>query len=337
MGNPGRNFAHDSEGRRIRKFISAGTGAGAASTVVFAYDQDDQLLGEYDASGKAIREYVWLGNRPVAVFTPDTKAATPAAAATNPPLVYYIHTDHLNTPRVVMDRANKLRWRWMAEPFGTTAPETNPSALGSFTLPLRFPGQYADAESGLFYNHHRSYDPALGRYTQSDPIGLLGGINTYGYVGGDPLRKIDPRGLDNPGMGPYGPYWTGVLRCKRPINISWVGRASTVLPNHNWLLTGTAEAGMGARCPVPGQGCSDVPGAQTQTLDHTGQNQTSDASCEIVPEVDEQCVSDAIRPGQSTGRWMPWNQCQSFADDVLEKCSTKKQVPFSPRNGQAWR
>ena len=54
-------YAYDSEGRRIRKFISAGTGAGAASTVVFAYDQDDQLLGEYDASGNAIREYVWLG------------------------------------------------------------------------------------------------------------------------------------------------------------------------------------------------------------------------------------------------------------------------------------
>lgn len=129
-------YAYDSSGRRIRKFISAGTGAGAASTVLFAYDQDDHLLGEYDSTGTPIREYVWLGNTPVAIFTPDT-------VATNPPLVYYVHTDHLNTPRVVFDTANRVRWRWLAEPFGTTAPETNPSNLGSFTQNLRFPGRHA--------------------------------------------------------------------------------------------------------------------------------------------------------------------------------------------------
>jgi RHS repeat-associated protein len=187
------SYAYDNDGRRIRKFISAGTGAGAASTVLFAYDQNDQLLGEYDSTGTPIREYVWLGNTPVAIFTPDT-------VATNPPLVYYVNTDHLNTPRVVFDTANRVRWRWLAEPFGTTVPETNPSNLGSFTQNLRFPGQYADQESGLFYNHHRDYDPAIGRYVQSDPIGLAGGINTFSYVGGNPLSLIDPDGL-NPRFG----------------------------------------------------------------------------------------------------------------------------------------
>lgn len=267
---------------------------------------------------------------------------------------YAVHTDHLDTPRLITNDANQVVWQWAYSAFGDNPPSgilqatqnpdssATPAVLLQATAPqltmnLRMAGQYFDEESGLFENGFRSYRPGMGAYSQFDPIGLAGGLNRTGYVGGDPLRKIDPRGLDNPGMGPYGPYWTGVLRCKRPINISWVGRASTVLPNHNWILTGTAEAGMGARCPVPGQGCSDVPGAQTQTLDHTGQSQTSDASCEIVPDIDEQCVSDAIRPGQSTGRWMPWNQCQSFADDVLEKCSTKKQVPFSPRNGNTWR
>jgi RHS repeat-associated protein len=183
-------YAYDNSGRRIRKFISSGTGAGAASTVIFAYDLNDQLIGEYTSTGAAIREYAWLGNIPIAIFTPDP------AAATNPPLVYYIQTDHLNTPRVVFNKANQIRWRWLAEPFGTTAPETNPSGLGVFTQPLRFPGQVADAESGLFYNHWRTYDPATGRYTQSDPIGLAGGsFSTYDYVNGQPTRYTDPNGL----------------------------------------------------------------------------------------------------------------------------------------------
>jgi RHS repeat-associated protein len=146
-------------------------------------------IGEYDQAGNAIREYVWLGSTPIAMFMPD-----PANAA-NPPLVYYIHTDHLNTPRVVVDRNNNLRWRWMAEPFGTTAPENNPRGLGGFTQNLRFPGQYADAESGLFYNWHRDYDNSIGRYTQSDPIGLEGGINTYSYADNRPTSQVDSRGL----------------------------------------------------------------------------------------------------------------------------------------------
>jgi len=110
--------------------------------------------------------------------------------------VFYIHADHLNAPRIVVDQTGAKRWRWLAEPFGTTAPETNPDGLGAFTQNLRFPGQYADAELGLWYNFFRSYDPGRGGYTQSDPIGLLGGSpSTYIYVDGDPLNYIDPTGL----------------------------------------------------------------------------------------------------------------------------------------------
>lgn len=178
-------YSVDGQGRRVRKLDSTG----AASTVVFVYDQGGQLLGEYNSNGAAIREYVWLGNTPVAVFTPDP------ASATNPPLVYFIHTDHLNTPRVVVNPSGALRWSWIAEPFGTTAPNTNPAALGAFAFNLRFPGQYADSESGLFYNFFRDYDGSIGRYTQSDPIGLAGGINTYAYVGGNPVSRTDPYGL----------------------------------------------------------------------------------------------------------------------------------------------
>lgn len=177
-------YDHNALGQRVRKFGSNG----GSSTLIFVHDLQGHVLGEYDQTGAPIREYVWLGDTPLAVFTPDP------ANSNNPPVVYFIQADHLDTPRVVVDKNNQLRWRWMAEPFGTTAPETDPAGLGTFNLPLRFPGQYADQESGLNYNYFRNYDSSTGRYTQSDPIGLAGGINTYSYVAGNPPSHIDPTG-----------------------------------------------------------------------------------------------------------------------------------------------
>jgi RHS repeat-associated protein len=75
-------------------------------------------------------------------------------------------------------------WRWdQQEPFGVNVPDENPGGLGAFELPLRLPGQYFDKETNLHYNYFRGYDPAIGRYSESDPIGLRGGLNTYVYVG----------------------------------------------------------------------------------------------------------------------------------------------------------
>jgi RHS repeat-associated protein len=177
-------YAYNGMGQRVRKFSSSG----ATSTTVFVYDQQGMLLGEYGNTGTPIREYMWMNNELVAIFTPN---------GTNPPNIFYVHNDHLGSPKQVYTKANVLRWRWMTEPFGTTAPENTPTAgQAAFTQPIRFPGQYHDTESNLFYNHHRTYDQTSGRYTQSDPIGLAGGINTYAYVNGNPIRYIDPEGLE---------------------------------------------------------------------------------------------------------------------------------------------
>jgi RHS repeat-associated protein len=179
-------YTYNAAGQRVRKVSSKGP----AYTVVFMYDQEGHLLGEYDHTGEALREYVWLHDTPMVVFTPDP------ANPRGDPLVYFIHTDHLDTPRVIVDRNNVVRWRWISEPFGTTAPETNPSGLGEFTFNLRFPGQYADQESGLFYNYFRYYDRQLGSYTQPDLLGLASGsLSAYGYVDGNPLSYTDPLGL----------------------------------------------------------------------------------------------------------------------------------------------
>jgi len=132
-------YSYDADGQRIRKYNSTG----AASTVIFVYGRNGQLLGEYNSAGAALREYVWLGSAPIAVFTPD-------AVAANPPVAYYFHTDHLDAPRYVFNKAGQKRWTWLAEPFGTTAPNNNPTGLGAFIQNLRFPGQYFDQEIGLF-------------------------------------------------------------------------------------------------------------------------------------------------------------------------------------------
>ena len=79
------------------------------------------------------------------------------------------------------DAGNNSVWRWdNADPFGGNMPDENPAGLGTFTYNLRFPGQYFDRETNLHYNYFRDYDPGMGRYIQSDPIGLAGAIQHQG-------------------------------------------------------------------------------------------------------------------------------------------------------------
>jgi RHS repeat-associated protein len=86
----------------------------------------------------------------------------------------------LNTPRAITDESQRVVWRWEnTEPFGKSLPEEDPDGDGQrFEFNLRFPGQFHDRETGLNYNYFRDYDPQTGRYVQSDPIGLAGGMNT---------------------------------------------------------------------------------------------------------------------------------------------------------------
>ena len=101
----------------------------------------------------------------------------------------FVLGDHLGTPRKLTDNAGAVVWDRLQTPFGL-----DHAVTGAAATPVRFPGQYADGESSLHYNYFRDYDPSLGRYVQSDPIGLDGGLNTYSYVLSNPNRLIDPSG-----------------------------------------------------------------------------------------------------------------------------------------------
>jgi len=103
--------------------------------------------------------------------------------------VYHVETDHLGRPELVL-LSGSIKWYAINTAFGRS---TVSSGTG---LNVGFPGQYYDIETGLWYNWHRYYDASIGRYIQSDPIGVSGGLNIYAYTKGNPVSLIDPSGLN---------------------------------------------------------------------------------------------------------------------------------------------
>ena len=189
------DYLYNALGQRVSKKRITAT----SFTNYYAYDEQGQLMGEYLGDGKPIQETVYLGSTPVAVLAGG---------------IYYVYADHIDTARVITSSVDNVPvWRWdKADPFGAQLPEMNPHGRGVFTYNPRFPGQLFDKETNNHYNYFRDYDPQTGRYIQSGPIGLSGGINTYGYVGGNPLTFYDFFGLTRAQVD----YMTKVAKCKNP-------------------------------------------------------------------------------------------------------------------------
>ncbi|HGS8025602.1 TPA: RHS repeat domain-containing protein, partial [Pseudomonas aeruginosa] len=176
-------YRYNALGQRIVKLTPE-------SVTTYLYGPDGQLLGEaeHDGSGRKLRAqyYLWLDSLPLATIDADYDAQGKVG---NPTLLY-LHGDHLDTPRLATDASGQITWQWQSDAFG----RGEALSQGSTQVNLRFSGQYYDAESGLHYNYFRDYDPETGRYVESDPIGLEGGINTYGYVNANPINQTDWRG-----------------------------------------------------------------------------------------------------------------------------------------------
>jgi RHS repeat-associated protein len=108
----------------------------------------------------------------------------------------FIHGDHLGTPQFATDLDGAVVWSASYLPFGEASVDEDPDGDGTnYSLNIRLPGQYFDAESGLHYNYFRTYDPTLGRYLESDPAGLVDCPNTYIYALNSPIKYADPMGL----------------------------------------------------------------------------------------------------------------------------------------------
>ena len=149
-------------------------------------------LGTYSFNGNG-NEYVELsdeGGKTAAdgIRLVETLPPPPPLISTE---LFYIHSDHLGTPQTLTNESSNIVWNANYKPFGEAQVD-----VATVVNNLRFPGQYYDIETGLHQNYFRDYHPMLGRYVQSDPIGLSGGANPYAYANLNSLIHTDPFGLE---------------------------------------------------------------------------------------------------------------------------------------------
>ena len=210
------HYSYNFQGQRVRKQLS-GT---VAADVRYIYGLHGELLGEYSSNGDRIFEYIYHYSTVTGDFSPESEEIvlpSLVAIVNAQGDLYYVHTDHLETPRAVSNSSQTNVWLWDSNAFGLGGANEDPDSDGNrFTLNHRFPGQYYDVESGLHYNHFRYYDPATNRYVTSDPIGLDGGLNTYVYAGANSLSFVDPDGL----------VWVWILRGGKWVK-QWIGKKPT--------------------------------------------------------------------------------------------------------------
>ncbi|WP_295928542.1 RHS repeat-associated core domain-containing protein [uncultured Xanthomonas sp.] len=222
------NYAYNGRGEQVRR-------VGSTNTYTL-YDENGHWLGDYDNNGAVVQQAIWLDDLPVGVLAKTT--------------LRYVQPDHLGTPRAVIDPVRDVAiWHWdlKGEAFGTTAPDQDPDKDGTaFVFDMRFPGQRYDALSGLNQNYFRDYEAGTGRYVQSDPIGLEGGISTFSYVDSYPLNNYDPKGLkkwdfDGPGDKSICSYYESLYRKTGSL---YYKRAARTCKGENLVINEAIRAGI---------------------------------------------------------------------------------------------
>jgi len=208
----------------------------------------------------------------------------------------------VNTPRLVADATGTTVWRWdQAEPFGNNPADHDPDGNSiAFDLPLRLPGQRYDAETALHYNYFRDYDPSIGRYGESDPIGLDGGLNTYAYGLSNPVLNIDSLGLDvTVTYYPGGPGHIGIgINSSETVGLYPVQQTTA-------MMTCSTVAGAVVRDRIL-QKPKDIAGASSLVIKTAGwQDTLMQDYIYRMREISKPAYNLCV------------NQCQSFVDAVL--------------------
>lgn len=179
-------YRYDAQGRRIAKLIPGHP----ERDRLFLYS-GKQLLAEADRDGVIVRQYVYVGWRPVAWVEPARTLMQRLKQALFGPALVYLHTDPRGAVTAGTDEGRAVLWDANVDPNGNAVHA--PNAREAIEQPLRLVNQYADAETGLSYNLARYYDPRSGNFLSPDPAGLgSGSLDLYAYAGGDPLNYVDP-------------------------------------------------------------------------------------------------------------------------------------------------
>jgi RHS repeat-associated protein len=186
-------YRYDALGRRVAKQRLDPVGA-VLEQVEFSWDGAELI--EQVRSGIGLRPIVTMWNWQPGADAPVSQLEWPLGAADRTDERFHaIVADLVGRPTELVDEAGALAWHANTTLWGAALP-----TRGTADTPLRFPGQYADSETGLHYNLHRYYDPETGRYLSHDPLGLDEGTETFAYVG-NPTEWIDPLGLARTGCG----------------------------------------------------------------------------------------------------------------------------------------
>jgi len=272
-------YRYDAFGRRIEKNVD-----GVISRWV--YDGTTIFI---ESNSVNDNYYTHLGFEPVFVSGTDS---------------YIVHTDHLDTPQEITDSSGNNAWRGVFNSFGEAA-QLNESGVA---FNIRFPGQYSDYESGLYYNRYRDYDGTNARFIQNDPIGLRGGINTYGFSNNNPVIFSDPFGLKT-------------YMCKKPLD-AMGGDGTRSGPDiwgnplyHQYICTKV--------------GGVTVCGGQDRKSGAYGPGKPSndvyiEKRC-TEAEPDNTCIESCLQKKFSGSRPYyglvgPGTNCQEWADDALSDC-----------------